>query len=149
MGNILRSPLWENPIANPTIEDTTYRLIVSGGGKFQDYVLLSDILDKTLVNKVREGHAIEIVHGDQKYKFRACADSMAGYYARSKGYIETPVPAPWDKFGKRAGHMRNYEMSLYGHALVAFWNKKSPGTKSMITLAERRGLPVRVIHVRY
>jgi hypothetical protein len=41
-------------------------------------------------------------------------------------------PADWNKFGKSAGHVRNQAMADYADILLAFWDGKSTGTKSMI-----------------
>ena len=58
-------------------------------------------------------------------------------------------PAKWDKYGKSAGHRRNAEMAKHAvegkkqgviGVLIAFWDGKSEGTKSMIALADRYGL---------
>ena len=75
-------------------------------------------------------------------------------------------PAKWDdlnvepcivktnKYGKYnvlAGHNRNKEMAEYASkdeelgVLIAFWNGKSTGTKSMIELAKEYGLRIFVV----
>lgn len=56
-------------------------------------------------------------------------------------------PADWDRFGKSAGYKRNVEMSEYAEALIAIWDQKSPGTKSMIEIATKRGLKVYIHRV--
>ena len=43
-------------------------------------------------------------------------------------------PAEWNKYGKRAGMIRNKEMARYADALVAIWDGQSKGTKSMIEI---------------
>ena len=52
------------------------------------------------------------------------------------------IVAQWDKFGKSAGYKRNEEMAEYADALIAVWDGKSKGTKHMIDIATRYGLPV-------
>lgn len=54
------------------------------------------------------------------------------------------VPAKWDIYGKRAGYLRNEEMAKIGDALIAVWDGKSKGTKSMIDLARSYGLKTHV-----
>ena len=51
----------------------------------------------------------------------------------------------WDKYGKKAGYLRNVEMAENANALIAFWDGKSKGTKHMIDIATERNLPIRVI----
>lgn len=41
-------------------------------------------------------------------------------------------PAEWNKYGKRAGMLRNEQMGDYADVLFAFWNGTSRGTKHMI-----------------
>lgn len=53
-------------------------------------------------------------------------------------------PADWDTHGKQAGYLRNAEMAEYADALIAIWDGKSPGTKMMIDLAQKKGRPVEI-----
>jgi hypothetical protein len=69
----------------------------------------------------------------------------------------TIFPANWKKYGKSAGFRRNQKMVWYANlfnkergdkctdvlkgALVAVWDGKSSGTKSIIELAQRDKLP--------
>lgn len=53
-------------------------------------------------------------------------------------------PADWDRYGKKAGAIRNREMAENADALVAIWNGFSPGTKNMIDIANRLGLLVHI-----
>jgi len=48
-------------------------------------------------------------------------------YAKENNYKLTIFPANWDKFGKRAGYLRNEEMSDYADAVIAFWDERSRG----------------------
>lgn len=59
----------------------------------------------------------------------------------------TPIkrfPAQWNKYGKRAGYVRNLEMAEYADALIAIWNGTSSGTFDMIQRAKDKGLEVYV-----
>ena len=56
-------------------------------------------------------------------------------------------PAKWRVNGvflKSAGYIRNIEMSENADALIAIWDGVSPGTRSMIEIARRKGLIVYV-----
>lgn len=39
--------------------------------------------------------------------------------------------AEWEKYGTRAGPIRNKKMAVYGDALLLIWDGKSAGSKSM------------------
>ena len=55
----------------------------------------------------------------------------------------------WSKLGRAAGIVRNKEMldfALKGNGLlVACWDGKSRGTKNMISVAKKAGVPVEVL----
>lgn len=55
-------------------------------------------------------------------------------------------PADWNKYGKKAGYLRNEQMARVGEALVAI-TTGSPGTAHMIKLATENGLKVYVKNV--
>lgn len=56
-------------------------------------------------------------------------------------------PAKWRVNGlflKSAGYIRNNEMAENADALIAIWDGTSPGTRSMIDIARRKGLTIYV-----
>jgi hypothetical protein len=57
-------------------------------------------------------------------------------------------PSEWKRYGKFAGPRRNDAMSVYGGALLAFWDGVSRGTADMIDRMRARRKPVRVVAVR-
>ena len=66
------------------------KVLVFGGRDFQDYTLLTGVLDK-----IEPTH---IVHGAAKG-----ADSLAGRYAKEHSIPCTPYPAIWQKKDPRTG----------------------------------------------
>jgi len=72
------------------------------------------------------------------------ADQIGETLAAISGWPVQRFPADWDKYGKRAGYLRNEEMARNADALVAIWDGKSNGTKHMINIATRAGLRVYV-----
>lgn len=82
-----------------------------------------------------------IMHGNARG-----ADKIAGQVADSLGFPVAIYPAEWRKYGRRAGHVRNAFMaSLPPDWIIAFWDGRSTGTRSMIDLGRKRGIPVEVI----
>ena len=118
----------------------TFRVIIAGSRSFSNYDLLRERLDFYLSKKVQEGYNIIVVSGRARG-----ADEAGERYARERGYRIDAHPADWSKYGRSAGHIRNAEMAKASHALVAFWDGKSPGTKSMIQLARDNHLQVKVV----
>jgi len=72
-------------------------------------------------------------------------DRLGERWAKANGIPVKKFPADWKKHGMGAGHVRNREMAHYADALIAIWDGASPGTKSMIDYAKRRGLRVYVL----
>jgi len=123
-------------------------LIVAGGRDFDDVEMMNeamyrfpDILTAEFVNGMCE----------------TGADLLAREYARKRGRKVHEFPADWDKHKKAAGPIRNEEMAKFvatqveritpaqvRGVLIAFWDGRSAGTRSMINLALKYGLEVHV-----
>ena len=114
-----------------------FRVIIAGSRDFDDYELLKETMDRLLINRTDE---IVILSG----KARG-ADTLGERYARERGYFIEEHPADWIRHDRAAGPIRNEQMAQRADALVAFWDGQSPGTKSMIDLARKYKLKVRVI----
>ena len=112
-----------------------FRVIIAGGRDFDDFRTLSEVCMHMLQNKEN----VEVVSGTANG-----ADKLGEQFARFMGYPIKEFPANWDEFGKAAGHIRNKEMAEYGDALIAFWDGESKGTESMIDLANKNKLKVKV-----
>jgi hypothetical protein len=74
-------------------------------------------------------------------------DQLGEQWAEDRHLLVHRYPADWDRYGKRAGYVRNKEMAENADALVAVWDGISRGTKHMIDLARWLGLPVYVHRV--
>ncbi len=113
-----------------------FRVIIAGGRDFNDYPLLEHTMDRLLQNIT---DPVTVVCG----KARG-ADTLGERYAKERGFQVDYYPADWDRYGKRAGPLRNEQMAQNADALVAFWDGQSRGTKSMIDLAHLYGLKIRI-----
>ena len=116
-----------------------YKIIIAGGRDFMDYNLLKEKTNKILQEK-KVTHKIVIISGCARG-----ADTLGLRYASENTFDVEEYPADWDKYGKKAGYVRNVEMAENADALIAFWDGKSKGTKHMIDIATERNLPIRVI----
>lgn len=92
-----------------------------------------------MADKITAGYSIVIVSGGC-----AGADLLGEQYARENGYSIDRYPAEWEKYGRKAGIMRNAVMADNADALIAYWDGISRGTKNMIDEARKRGLAVRI-----
>lgn len=115
--------------------------IVAGSRTFSDYELLEQKLNIALQNQQN----IVIVSGGAKG-----ADALAEQYAKEHGYQLRIFPAHWDKYGKKAGMIRNKEMHSFisrfpNRGCVCFWDGASPGTKNNFDLCAQFNTPLRVV----
>jgi hypothetical protein len=85
----------------------------------------------------------EVVSGKAKG-----VDTLGERFAKEFDIPLKEFPAKWRPspgvYDKAAGIKRNVEMANYADALIALWDGKSPGTKHMISIAEKKGLKVYV-----
>ena len=82
-----------------------YKIIIAGGRDFMDYNLLKEKANKILQEK-RVSHKIVIISGCARG-----ADTLGLRYASENAFDVEEHPANWDKYGKKAGYMRNVEMA--------------------------------------
>lgn len=107
------------------------KVIIAGGRDFADYAFLKEKADSILKNV----KSISIVSGGANG-----ADSLGERYAQENEYELIRMPANWDKYGKRAGYLRNEDMAKIADACICFWDGKSRGTGHMIQLAKKYDL---------
>lgn len=69
-------------------------------------------------------------------------DQLGEYWATLAEKPCTIMKAEWDKYGKRAGFIRNEQMGNYADALIAVWDGDSRGTKHMIDYMKKLNKPL-------
>lgn len=116
-------------------------LLVAGSRTFNDASLLYDKLDFYLQGR----EEVLIVHGGARG-----ADSLANKYAKDRNYKTKVFLPDWNRYGKKAGILRNIEMFEYiskyqNIGCVVFWDGKSRGTANGIKLAQKYNTPLRVV----
>lgn len=133
------------------------RIIIAGGRDFDDYQMMKteSLKEITSIVKAATGQSkvkketITIVSGSANG-----ADKLGEKFSSEFGLQLKCFPANWDRYGRRAGYMRNVEMAEYAvdkenheayGALIAFWDGQSKGTKHMIDTAKKSGIDVHVI----
>lgn len=134
------------------------KIIVAGGrdfaNNFSNEVFMANTLSH-LNNTGVFGDNPELVCGMAKG-----ADLMARVIFKSAGFIVHERPADWQdmsepcivvhnyfgKYNKLAGMKRNHAMGDEADILIAFWNKKSKGTKDMIDYMNSLKKTVHIFH---
>lgn len=106
------------------------KIAVVGSRTFNNYDLLCSYLN-TIHLKEPISH---IISGGAKG-----ADKMGEKWANENG-IETIIFIPdWEKYGRKAGFLRNKDIINEADKVVCFWDGFSNGTKNSIELAKRQG----------
>lgn len=109
----------------------TVRVLVTGGRDYADAGRVFFVLDSALR---AFGRQLVIVHGDARG-----ADRLARRWCAARGVPDERHPAPWDRYGRRAGSIRNGWMLDTGVDLViAFPGGR--GTQDMVVRSRQGGV---------
>ena len=72
-------------------------------------------------------------------------DTIGEYWAKYSHETPIPIasfPADWDRYGNRAGPIRNREMAANADVLILIWDGKSSGSADMKRAATKAGLKI-------
>ena len=85
-----------------------YRIIVAGSRTFTDKTLLYRVCDEQIaeIMKNDEEATVQIISGGARD-----ADKLAEMYAHDRRLSNIILPAQWNKYGKKAGMLRNGDMA--------------------------------------
>lgn len=118
------------------------RVLVCGDRDWEDREMIYIVL--SMLPNWSERSTTTIVHGAARG-----ADRMASDVADDLRMANEPYPANWKKYGLSAGPIRNRKMLESGIDLVLAFHDSidhSKGTKHMVQLATKAGVPVRHYH---
>ena len=72
-------------------------------------------------------------------------DSCAAEYAKANGMKITEFLPEYEKYGRAAPIVRNKKIVDYADKVIAFWDRSSKGTASVIKYAEKTGKSCTVV----
>lgn len=101
------------------------KVIIAGSRSITSYKYLCDVM-----THINIGWITRIISGGAKG-----VDSLGIRYAKDNRIPYDVYLPDWDKFGTKAGIIRNCQMGDVADALIALWDCKSRGTKHMIDYA--------------
>lgn len=120
---------------------TIFRITIGGCRNFEDYNFFKTQLNHILTQIITSEEII-ILTGH-------CSgtDLLAEKYATENGFPLEIHPARWQQYGRGAGVIRNKEMVIQSDLIIAFWDAKSRGTKSLINIAIELSKPLKIIYI--
>ena len=114
------------------------RIIIAGSRTITDFKIVQKAVFQAL-------HEWKKTYSDVTEVFSGCAkgvDILGQIWSTKYGKQLLLYPADWEKYGKKAGYLRNEKMAKLTDGLIAIWDGKSKGTKHMIDIANKKGLKV-------
>ena len=114
------------------------RIIVAGCRDYDDYNGAKEFIE-ICIKKIREKYTLVFLSGGCKG-----ADKLGERYAIENGFPIEYYPAHWKRYGKSAGPKRNLQMAEACDYVICFWDGKSRGTASMISIALKLNKPLKV-----
>jgi GH18 family chitinase len=115
------------------------KIAVIGSRNFSDYFFFHEKLEAIIINL----KDFEFVSG----RCKSGGDALIKKYCNENQYKLVEHLPDWNKFGKKAGFLRNQLIVDDCTHLVAFWNLESKGTKSSIEMARKQNKPVKIVEI--
>jgi hypothetical protein len=110
------------------------RVAIVGSRDFTDFEYMEKWVLHTLIYEigVDDFRNVKIISGGARG-----ADTLAEKFANKHNISTTIFPADWNKYGKKAGYLRNITLVENSDFVIAFWDGESKGTKMTIDLAKK------------
>ena len=99
------------------------KLIIAGSRSITSI----EIIEEAIHNSGWRNEITEVVSG-----YANGVDKLGEMWAEKNSIPIRRFPANWKKYGRKAGSIRNKEMSEYGDKLIAIWDGNSTGTIDMV-----------------
>ena len=74
------------------------------------------------------------------------ADKICASVAASRGYQVVEHIPDWDKYGKRAGFLRNEDIIKDSDFVLCFWDGISKGSANSLSIAKRLKKPTLIVY---
>lgn len=114
------------------------RIVVAGCRDYENYEQAKLYID-FCISDIRKKYTLVFLSGECRG-----ADRLGERYAYENGFGVEKYPADWKKYGKAAGPKRNKLMVEKADYIIAFWDGKSKGTKSLIGYAKIMNKPINI-----
>lgn len=120
--------------------NNSINLAIIGSRQFvNEYYAFNKIIDIIVDNNLKVGR---IISGGANG-----ADTIAENFALQFDIPLTVYEPNWEKYGRYAGLKRNTQIVQRADYIIAFWDKKSKGTKDSISKAQKLKKPIFIVYV--
>lgn len=113
-------------------------VVVAGSRDYNNYYEAKEYID-CCISRISKNYKLIFASGGCRG-----ADLIGERYAVENGFQIKRYMPDWQKYGKRAGPLRNKQMADDGDYFICFWDGQSRGTKSMIDFVIKSGKPIRI-----
>lgn len=118
------------------------KIAIIGSRTFDDTAHLKAVMLSHFSANVSDwSHVTEVISGGAKG-----ADKLGADWAREQGIKLTEYLPDWERYGKRAGFIRNEDIVKNADMVVSFWDSISKGTQNSLSIAKRLKIPTLVIY---
>ena len=117
------------------------RIVVAGSRNYNNYQQAERYIN-FYIKEIKEIYRLVFLSGGCQG-----ADKLGEKYAEEKGYEIQIIPAEWEKYGLKAGPIRNEKMAQIADYVICFWDGKSRGTENMINSAIKYKKPYRIVKI--
>lgn len=111
------------------------KIALVGGRNVEDFSFVLDRFEEVLIKEGLHKYQVEIVSGGAKG-----VDSIAKKIASLYGIPFRKFPAEWDRYGKKAGPLRNSKIVESSDIVIAIPSPFSKGTWDTVRKAQKRRL---------
>lgn len=115
------------------------KIIIAGTRTFKPSFIVENKINQ-IINELKIKDIV-IISGTARG-----ADLYGERYATKKGYSIERYPADWDKYGKKAGYIRNKEMGSVADMAIVLWDGESKGSKRMIDIMKTNNKRCQIIN---
>lgn len=122
------------------------RVLLTGSRTWDDAATIREALEAVAAGAAEARvEVVTVVHGACPNGADEIADQWVRWYRGETLVLAERHPALWQRYGKRAGIVRNEQMIAKGADLVlAFIRDDSPGATHCAELAAEAGVPMRL-----
>lgn len=111
------------------------KVAIIGSRNFSNYQLMEDAINLLNIN------ISTVVSGGADG-----ADILAEKYAKKNKKQLKIFPAEWEKYGKKAGFLRNKFIIEESSIVIAFWDGESKGTGNSLSIAKKLKKPTFIFY---